>query len=69
MKAQAISMDLFLAIVILLIIITAFSVIIFEFVNFQEQKAQNREMQIKGQAAMNSLITTPGNPPNWEEET
>ena len=69
MKAQAISMDLFIAIVILLIIITAFSVIIFEFVNFQEQKAQNREMQIKGQAAMNSLITTPGNPPNWEEET
>lgn len=67
MKAQAISMDLFFAIIILLVIVTALGIIVFEFTNLQEQKAQNRDMQLKGQSAINSLIYSPGSP-NWEEK-
>ncbi len=67
MKAQVISMDLFFSIMILLIIVTALGVIIFEFTSLQEQESQNRDMQLKGQAAINSLIYSPGSP-NWEEK-
>lgn len=67
MKAQAMSLDLIIAIIILLIIISGIGFILIEFSNFQEQSAKNRDMLLKGQSATSSLVQTPGNPPNWEE--
>ena len=67
MKAQVISTDLMIAVVILLIIIGALGALILEFTSFEEQKALNRDMELKGQEAMASLTKTPGNPVNWEE--
>ena len=64
MKAQVISMDLFLAIIILLSIIGGLAYFMIDFVDLYEQQAINREMQIRGQAAINALL----NPPEQQEE-
>ena len=60
MKAQIFSMDLFIAITILLIIIGGLGVIIYEFNIHQQEMAENRDMQLKGEAAINSLVQSPG---------
>ena len=60
MKAQMISMDLFIAITILMIIIGGMGVMIYEFNINEEQQSQNRDMQIKGEAAINSLAYSSG---------
>jgi len=65
MKAQAISMDLMSAIVIVLLIVVAISAILTEYSGFQEQEARNRDMEIRGQEAMNSLFSTGDE--TWEE--
>ena len=67
MKGQIISIDLLVTIVILLIIIGGVGFIVGEFSAFQEQKAKNRDMLIKGQSASSSLTQTPGNPDYWHE--
>jgi len=59
MKAQIFSMDLFIAITILLIIIGGLGIIIYEFNVHQQETAENRDMQLKGEAAINSLIQSP----------
>jgi flagellar basal body-associated protein FliL len=48
MKAQIVSMDLFIAITILMIIIGGMGIMIYEFNINEEQQSQNRDMQIKG---------------------
>lgn len=56
MKAQIISMDLFIALVIILGILVGYVVIIENFVDMHEQHIKNRDMQIRGQAAINALL-------------
>lgn len=58
MKAQAISMDLMTAVIIVLLIVVAITAILSEYSSFQEQEAKNRDMEIRGQEAMNSLLST-----------
>ena len=60
MKSQIISMDLFVAITILLIIIAGLTIVIHEFNVSQQQMAENRDIQLKGEAAINSLVYSPG---------
>ncbi|HDQ60009.1 MAG TPA: hypothetical protein ENN30_02340 [Candidatus Woesearchaeota archaeon] len=69
MRAQAISNDILFAAMIIILIIGALGIIIFEFENFESQREQNRDMMIKSENAMNSLLQTPGNPENWESLT
>ena len=69
MKSQVVSMDLMVAVLILLIIIGAAGVLLTAYLNFEQQQSENRDLEIKGQAAINSLTNSPGNPPNWEENT
>ena len=67
MKAQAISMDLMTAVVIILLIVVAITAILTEYSSFQEQEAKNRDMEIRGQEAMNSLLSTGDE--TWENLT
>ena len=60
MKSQMISMDLFVAVTILLIIIAGLTIVVHEFNVNQEQMVENRDMQLKGEAAINSLVYSPG---------
>jgi septal ring-binding cell division protein DamX len=60
LKAQAISMDLFIAITILMIIIAGMAIITHEMIVNEEQASMNRDMQLKGEAAINSLVYSPG---------
>ncbi len=69
MKSQVISMDLMVAVLILLIIIGAAGVLLTDYLNFEHQQSENRDLEIKGQAAINTLTNSPGNPPDWEENT
>lgn len=68
MKGQIISMDLFIAIMILMIIIGGVGVMIYEFKVHEEQAALNRDMQLKGETAINSLIYSPGTE-GWENKS
>ncbi len=63
MKAQIFSMDLFFAIVVVLIIISAVSFVILDFVDIHERELEMRDMQIRGQRAVDSLINSPG---DWD---
>ena len=69
MKSQMVSMDLMVAVIILLMIIGAVGVILTSYVSFEQQQSENRDLELKGQAAINSLTSSPGNPPDWEENT
>ena len=60
MKSQALSMDLFMAITILLVIVSGMALVIHEFMANEEQSAMNRDMQLKGEAAINSMVNSPG---------
>ena len=60
MKSQALSMDLFIAITILLVIVSGMALVIHEFMANEEQSAMNRDMQLKGEAAINSMVNSPG---------
>ena len=69
MRSQAISQDLLFAAIVVLLIIGALGIIIFEFNNFESQRELNRDMRLKSENAMDSLIQTPGNPENWQDLT
>jgi hypothetical protein len=64
-KAQVISNDLVVAVLIILIIVGALSAILFEYLSFEEQRAENRDLELKGQEAISTLTGTSGNPTNW----
>jgi hypothetical protein len=66
MKGQMLSIDLVFSVIILLIIISALTVVLLQYASFEEQQSQNRDIEIKSQAALNSLLLTPGVPFNWE---
>jgi hypothetical protein len=66
MKGQMLSTDLVFSVIILLIIISALTVVLLQYASFEEQQSQNRDIEIKSQAALNSLLLTPGVPFNWE---
>ncbi len=67
MKAQIISMDLFIALVIIMGILVAFGFIIADFTEIHELEMENREMQIRGQAAINALLYPPAEAEEVEE--
>ena len=69
MKAQIMSQDLVFAVILIILIVGALGVIIFEFDVFETQRSQNRDMRLKSENAMDSLLQTPGNPTNWETLT
>ena len=69
MKAQILSVDLMFAVIILLVIISALTLVLLQYASFESQQAQNRDIEIKTQAALNSLLLTPGVPFNWENQT
>jgi len=60
------SIDLVFSVIILLIIISALTIVLLQYTSFEEQQSQNRDIEIKTQAALNSLLLTPGVPFNWE---
>ncbi len=64
MKAQIFSMDLFFAIVVILIIVSAIGFLVLDFTEIHQREVEMRDMQIKGQRAVDSLVTSPG---DWEE--
>jgi len=66
MKGQMLSIDLVFSVIILLIIISALTIVLLQYTSFEEQQSQNRDIEIKTQAALNSLLLTPGVPFNWE---
>jgi uncharacterized membrane protein YqjE len=68
-RAQILSFDLMFAIVILLVIVGAMTLVLLQYAAFEEQQAQNRDIEIKTQAALNSLLLTPGIPADWENIT
>jgi Tfp pilus assembly protein PilV len=69
MKGQIFSFDLIFAVIVLLIIISALAAITTQYALNQQAASQNRDIQIKTQAAMNSLVLTQGVPYNWENLT
>lgn len=69
MRAQILSIDLMFAVIIILIIISAMTLVLLQYSAFESQQAQNRDIEIKTQAALNSLLLTPGVPYNWENLT
>jgi len=69
MKGQTLSMDLMIAIVILLFIFTTLSFIVYEYTTMEENRAENRDMELKAQSAMSSLLETGGSPGDWENQT
>lgn len=69
MKGQIFSLDLMFAVVIILIIISGLALIALQYTAFHDREVQNRDLELKTQAAMNSLILTPGIPYNWENTT
>ena len=68
MKAQLLSTDLMVAVLILLVIVGALGIIVFEYSSFGEQQALNRDMELKGQEAINTLTLTEGDK-NWQDYT
>lgn len=66
MKAQIISLDIMFAIVIILIILTSMTVVLLQYTSFEEEQSENRDIEIKTQTAINSLLLTPGVPSDWE---
>lgn len=66
MKGQIISTDLMVAVLILLVIITGTFFLLDEFTNFQEQKDKNRDIELRGQNAIETLLTHGGDPNDWE---
>lgn len=66
-RGQIVSMDLMVAVLILLVIIGAAGVLLTDYLNFEHQQSENRDLEFRGQEAENSLINSPGNPPNWED--
>lgn len=69
MKAQILSLDLMIAIIILLFIFSTLSFIVYEYINLENERAVNRDMELKAQSTMSSLIETSGTPSNWENQT
>jgi Tfp pilus assembly protein PilV len=66
-KAQIVSNDLIVAVLIILVIVGALSAILVEYLNFEQQRAENRDLELKGQGAISTLTSTSGSPSNWEE--
>jgi uncharacterized protein YpmB len=66
MRGQALSIDLVFAIMILLIIVSTLSVITLQYAQYENEKARNRDLEIKAQYASNTLLYSPGVPINWE---
>lgn len=67
MKAQVVSTDLMAAVLIILLIVGALSAILIEYLNFEQQRSENRDLELKGQGAVSTLTSTQGYPSNWEE--
>jgi hypothetical protein len=67
MKAQVISTDLMVAVLIILIIISAIGVLLIDYLGFDQQSSENRDLGLKGQEAMAVLTGGCGSPCNWDE--
>jgi hypothetical protein len=67
MKAQAISTDFMFAIIIVLLIITAFGVILTQLTDENTSFKTDRDMDLRAQATVDVLVNTPGNPSNWTD--
>jgi hypothetical protein len=67
-KAQVVSTDLMVAVMIILLIVGALSAILIEYLNFEQQRSENRDLELKGQGAVSTLTGTQGYPANWEQD-
>jgi Tfp pilus assembly protein PilV len=67
MKAQIISMDLMIAVLIVMIIIGALGVLLYQYQVYEQQKTESRDLEMKSESAVNNLLMSPGNPSNWNE--
>ena len=67
MKAQVVSLDLLFAVIVILTIISAMGVVMFQYTTLETQIKSNRDAELKAQNAINSLTQTGGNPPNWDQ--
>lgn len=69
MKGQILSVDLMFAVLIILTIISALTLVLTQYAVFEGQQSQLTDVSIKTQEASDSLLLTPGVPANWESKT
>lgn len=67
MKAQIISMDLMIAVLIVMIIIGALTVLLYQYQTYEQQKTESRDMELQSESALNNLLMSTGNPSDWNE--
>jgi len=66
MKAQIISLDVMFAALIVITIIGALSVMLYQYTIYDRQQSELKELELRSQPALNVLMSTKGAPENWE---
>ncbi len=69
MKGQVISLDLFAAVFIFLIVTGVYSVVYLDVASSQTKISERISLENEGFRIMESLLRTPGLPDNWEDST
>ena len=65
-KAQILSMDLLIAVLIVLIIMGTLAVFLYQYQIYDEQQKQLRDLELRSEPALNVIMLTKGNPEDWE---
>jgi hypothetical protein len=68
-KAQIISLDVMIAALILLVIIGGFGVLLYQYTIHEQEQTELRDLELRSQPALNVLMSTEGNPDNWNESS
>ncbi|MDD5182350.1 MAG: hypothetical protein PHC66_04240 [Candidatus Nanoarchaeia archaeon] len=66
MKAQIISLDVMFAALIVLTIIGGLGVLLYQYTIYEKQQAELGDLELRSQPALNVLMSTKGNPDDWE---
>lgn len=66
MKAQIISLDIMFAVLVLLTIIGALGVILYQYAIYEQQQSELSALELRSQPALNVLMSTKGSPDDWD---
>lgn len=64
-QAQIFSLDLMIAVLIVLVITGSLSVLLYQYQIYDEQQTQLSELEMRSEPALNVLMLTQGNPEDW----
>lgn len=69
MRAQIISLDVMFAALIVLTIVGALSVMLYQYTIYERQQSELNELELRSQPALNVLTSTKGAPVDWNTKS